>query len=64
MQLRYQYRNYEYITGDDMFNLSQNKLNGIICFLTSEYYPNITLFQTTDENLFALILEYSQANEK
>ncbi len=64
MQLRYQYRNYEYITGDDMFNLSRNKLKGIICFLTSEYYPNITLFQTTDENNFALILEYSQTNEK
>jgi len=64
MQLKYNYRNYDYISGDDISNLSQNKLNGIICFLTSEYYPNITLFQTTDENLFALILEYSQANEK
>jgi hypothetical protein len=64
LQLKYQHPNFEYISSDDITNLSQNKLDGIVYWLSSDYYPSFSLFQTTDEGLYAVILEYTKVNNR
>jgi hypothetical protein len=62
-QLRFQYPRYDYVSEGDL-TLNLDKMKGIICYPYTDYYPAISLFQTTDENTFAVILEYTKVNDR
>jgi hypothetical protein len=62
-QLKSEYRNYDYVSEGDL-TLNLDKMEGIICRPYSQDFPEVSLFYTTGENSFAVIIEYTKVNDR